>query len=173
MRVSGCDPSSASIQRANERNRIHVGFAGTFQIEDLPTDLHDGAADLVFLTEVIEHLDDEMLEKVLRECNRILIPGGRLVISTPNEENLDREKTMCPECGCTFHRWQHQRKWSEASLSDCLKQVGFPHIRIEKVTWGNELINFLFTCTGKKKSGLLAIAQKSGDKRTLLPPAHT
>ncbi|MEI2716994.1 MAG: class I SAM-dependent methyltransferase [Candidatus Nanopelagicales bacterium] len=47
---------------------------------DLP--LRSGTADTVVCLQVIEHLWN--LDEFLAECRRILRPGGRLVVSTPN-----------------------------------------------------------------------------------------
>ncbi|GAA0797103.1 hypothetical protein Sya03_51770 [Spirilliplanes yamanashiensis] len=44
--------------------------------------LPDASADLVYATEVIEHLTDPDL--LVDECARVLRPGGRLVLTTPN-----------------------------------------------------------------------------------------
>jgi len=48
--------------------------------------VEDGWADLVVCEEGIEHLPDQLA--ALEELNRILKPGGRLVITTPNLSNL-------------------------------------------------------------------------------------
>jgi len=47
----------------------------------LPFD--DGFFDVVTMLAVVEHLDPARLAGVLREVNRVLRPGGRLVITTP------------------------------------------------------------------------------------------
>ncbi len=44
--------------------------------------LADGVADLVILVEVLEHLHEP--EAVLSEIRRVLRPGGRLFLTTPN-----------------------------------------------------------------------------------------
>ncbi len=46
--------------------------------------------DLIISWEVIEHLTLEDGENMIRECERVLGPGGKLVISTPNIFNPSR-----------------------------------------------------------------------------------
>ena len=67
--------------------RIHTGvnLGGT-----LPFD--DASFDVVLATEVIEHLADHPV--FLREACRILKPGGRLVLSTPNVHRLKSRLTF-------------------------------------------------------------------------------
>ena len=45
----------------------------------------NASADLVFCTEVFEHLPDAQTEDALAEIDRILAPGGRLVVGVPVE----------------------------------------------------------------------------------------
>ena len=47
-----------------------------------PLPLVDRAFEVVFCTEVLEHLEDPV--RCLRELRRVLVPGGRLVLSVPN-----------------------------------------------------------------------------------------
>lgn len=156
--VKGFDISELSVDRTNSRNQGRSGFSGAFPIGGYPTLLEDRSVDLLILTEVIEHLDDSGLGAVLRECSRVLAPKGVLVLTTPNEENLAREHVLCPECGCTFHRWQHRRSWSRSSLAGVLLQAGFGNVSVSPVTWGNELIEFAFMLLRRKATGLLALA---------------
>ncbi len=48
--------------------------------------VEDGAADMVICEEGIEHLPDQL--HALREFNRVLKPGGSLIIMTPNYSHL-------------------------------------------------------------------------------------
>lgn len=48
--------------------------------------LDDGQFDFVSCIEGVEHLQDQF--QFVRECHRVLRPGGRLVLSTPNILNL-------------------------------------------------------------------------------------
>tara|TARA_R110002072_G_scaffold166989_5_gene320448 strand:- start:7840 stop:8682 length:843 start_codon:yes stop_codon:yes gene_type:complete len=62
------------------------GLEGTFADLSEPLPVEDGWADLVICQEGIEHLSDQL--SALEEFNRILKPGGRLLITTPNLSNL-------------------------------------------------------------------------------------
>ena len=53
---------------------------------ELGLPLKDGIADVVVATEVLEHLHHP--ERLLREAKRVLRPGGRLILTTPNSKAL-------------------------------------------------------------------------------------
>lgn len=48
----------------------------------------DGIVDLIFLSHVLEHFDYEAGERLLRECHRVLRPGGVIRIAVPDTQNL-------------------------------------------------------------------------------------
>jgi SAM-dependent methyltransferase len=158
-KVVGYDPSQLSVQKANQRNRHSPAFVGAYLISTYPTAIRSDSVDLLFLTEVLEHLDDDNLARVLSECSRILSPRGKFVVTTPNEEDLEGHNVLCPECGCTFHMWQHQRSWSADSLKEALLHEGFRHVRVSKITWGNELVDVASRMLRRRATGLLAIAE--------------
>lgn len=157
-KVMGFDLSELSVERTNTRNKNSRNFSGAFLGAGYPMSIDNASVDLLILTEVVEHLDDSALQLLLLDCRRVLAPGGVLVLTTPNEEDLSRGHVLCPECGCTFHRWQHCRSWSKASLSGALLQAGFCDVKVRPITWGNEFINFAFVILGRKHTGLLALA---------------
>ena len=53
--------------------------------------LPDGVAAVVHMKDVTEHFDDEKLKKVILEAKRVLIEGGKLIITT-TDYNLEQEK---------------------------------------------------------------------------------
>ncbi len=158
--IVGLDPSTRSVAATEVRNRGAEAFGGARVIDALPSSLPEGDADLVLLTEVVEHLSEQRLDEILAECLRILAPGGHLFVTTPNGEDLDVERTICPECGCTFHRWQHVRSWTAQSLAKRLSVVGFAPVETREIAWGNELIELGFSLLGRKKTGIYAVATK-------------
>lgn len=109
--IYGLDFSKESIEKFREK---FIGFnnvVNAMWVNKLPSLIEDNFIDCVFAVEIIEHLSDTYLSATLNEIYRILKPGGYLIITTPNNEDLEANKTICPECGCIFHRWQHVRSW--------------------------------------------------------------
>lgn len=122
--VYAVDQSPASVEQVQKRFEGEPGFKGAARI-DGNIDLPDHSVDTGFMVEVVEHLDDGILAKAIADARRIIRPGGHLVLTTPNEEDLAQSESMCPECGSVFHRMQHVRSWSAKSLSDYVEAIGF------------------------------------------------
>lgn len=111
-------------------------------LDEQPLPFGDGEFDAVVFSEVIEHLAGSPLGP-LREMLRVLKPGGRLIISTPNQLYLkSRLKTlgdvvlMRPFEGFNeFQRsmqldgpqryYNHSRLYTMAELRWMLEQTGF------------------------------------------------
>lgn len=83
-KVLGIEPDASAAVAASSRG-LEV-FNGTVETAGLP----EGYADAVVMKDVIEHLYDPV--STLKECRRLLKPGGRLVIRTPNSESLGHRK---------------------------------------------------------------------------------
>ncbi|MEL7116483.1 MAG: class I SAM-dependent methyltransferase, partial [Pseudomonadota bacterium] len=84
---TGTDFSAAQIQYATERyggdNRdFKVTLAGE------PWPFEDASFDYCSALELIEHLNAEEIHGLLSEAARVLRPGGRFLLSTPNYVSL-------------------------------------------------------------------------------------
>lgn len=119
------DVSAEAVDHVRKRFAERPGFLGAFlgRLERLP--LQDGEAGAIFLIEVLEHLTPETAAAACAEFHRVLQPGGHLVVTVPNEEDLQANAVACPDCGCVFHRMQHVQRFSRESLSEWLRGAGF------------------------------------------------
>ena len=90
----GVDLSRFILKKAKERlkNRAHLLCACA---EHLP--YADATFDCVFCTEVIEHTIDPYV--VVAEILRVLLPGGVLIVSVPNEKIIDGLKRWIARLG--------------------------------------------------------------------------
>jgi len=175
--IHGLDFSSASVATVNKKFKNNRNFAGAVCAGHASPHIHNirsfqtESMDVVICIEVIEHLNDEQLKSTFKEVYRLLKPGGQFVITTPNEEDLEASKTICPECGCIFHRWQHVRPWDDREIKKWLEKYGFKikvvfpcFFRSKKAELLNWVISFLKRVLGKrgftKQPHLLAIAEK-------------
>lgn len=81
--------------------------------------------EVIFMLEVIEHILEDALPDVFALLNRLLVHDGLLIISTPNQEDLELNAAVDPRDKVIFHRWQHVRSVSAESLTDLLARFGF------------------------------------------------
>ncbi|MGE5537981.1 MAG: methyltransferase domain-containing protein [Gemmatimonas sp.] len=118
-RPVGIDISEEAIRRYRAR-----GFDGFTMDLERGLDFPDCRFDLVFCSEVIEHM--MFPEKLASEMARVLKPGGRLVLSTPNSAFwLYR---LLAVLGYTVSELQHPKHvqfFSLRSLRAVLRQGGF------------------------------------------------
>ena len=125
LACKGIDSSAEAVASVQARLRGRPGFLGAAvgRLDRIP--LEDGEAGAVCLIEVMEHLAPELAETTYAELHRVLRPGGHLIITVPNDENLDANSVACPECGCVFHRMQHLQRFTAESLAQRMRAAGF------------------------------------------------
>ena len=131
--VNGIDFSPGSVEKARERLKAQ-GSTGTVELaRGLPTQLEAGSFDLVFFLETLEHLLDDERGPAVAELGRIVRPGGTLVVTVPNREDLDLARVLCPDCGCRFHPMQHVSSWQSASVTAMMSQHGFETVKTHEL----------------------------------------
>jgi len=67
--------------------------------------------DMVFSSELLEHLDDNTFYGAINEFNRL--SKKYIFITVPNGENPDKLSIKCPKCGCVFNRPNHLRSFNK------------------------------------------------------------
>ncbi|CUS36084.1 class I SAM-dependent methyltransferase [Candidatus Nitrospira nitrificans] len=119
LNAAGFDPSPDRQASLVAKIGQHKNFLG---IKDVDS---NEQFDVVLLMEVLEHVLDEDFHKVLERVAKFVKPGGYLIASTPNNENLESVSVYCPVSETLFHPWQHVRSFTPYQMSDCFKSMGF------------------------------------------------
>jgi len=111
--VFALDVDAAALRRVKARHRdIRDLQFIVSQVNRLP--FSDDKLDTVLFLEVLEHLMDDA--GALREINRVLVPGGKLVLSVPTPPGEINEGEP----------WGHKREgYTLAQLKDLLGGQGF------------------------------------------------
>ena len=119
IEIWSIDPNERSVQALRERlglgERAKQGRSQSLPFED---DLFDA----VVMSEVLEHLDDEIRDQSLAEVKRVLKTGGRLIGTVPARERLEDSHVVCPNCEHHFHRWGHQAAFDVQSMNSTLSR---------------------------------------------------
>jgi SAM-dependent methyltransferase len=120
-----------------------------------PFPLKEKSTNYIFSEHLIEHITYEQALTMLAECHRILVPGGKVRIATPNlhkfiqlfQESKGDEirqyvkrkvawhgwaETVDPECYILNHElrdWGHQFVYTPKLLRDSMERAGFRDIK--------------------------------------------
>lgn len=136
VQAEGLEFSTATRQKALDRCAGSPRFGGITHAERLPSPVPSDSIDVVFLIEVLEHLLPQQVDATLDDVARILRPGGHLVLTTPHNEDIESSRTICPDCGCVFHPWQHVGSYTTRSLADLVSRHDLQPIVCRATTLG-------------------------------------
>jgi 2-polyprenyl-3-methyl-5-hydroxy-6-metoxy-1,4-benzoquinol methylase len=125
--VAAYEPSTGRTAEWLARLDARPGFLGVVRPES------EEQFDVVLMTEVIEHVLDEELDRTLRHIYKLLNESGVLIITTPNNEDLELGMAYCPISNALFHRWQHVRSFTADSLSKLLSRYGIISLAVHLV----------------------------------------
>lgn len=165
VKAEGADFSATSIDRLRRTAADDPNFGGVTLIESIPSSLPGDTYSTVFFVETIEHLLDDDLNATFAELHRIVRPGGYIVVTTPNDENLRTGDTVCPDCGCVFHRVQHVRSWTANSIVAAMSKFGFETVAakawyLDPRWWKSHLITIAARALHKRLPHLIYVGRK-------------
>jgi 2-polyprenyl-3-methyl-5-hydroxy-6-metoxy-1,4-benzoquinol methylase len=95
------------------------------------TGLADECFDAVTMSHVIEHVPNPI--ELLKECSRLLKPGGKLVIITPNIESLGR--LIFQSSWALLDPPRHVFLFSLSTLETCVQKAGFRVEVLRTTAW--------------------------------------
>jgi cyclopropane fatty-acyl-phospholipid synthase-like methyltransferase len=123
--TTGIEHSAASAESANARLDGLECWNGCYTTSTLPESITQNAFEWVFSVEAYEHLRAEWIPEYFLGIRKYLKKNGYLLITTPNDENLDDSLIVCPCCESKFHRWGHLRSVSSSNLRQLAESFGF------------------------------------------------
>ena len=120
---------SGTMAREFAENAIELVL---WNLDEQPYPLPDDSFEVVVMTEVLEHLR-EYPARSLDEARRILVPGGRIYLTTPNAAYIrNRLKLVLGRSVMTpLHDWigglphaRHAREYTVAEIRELLVHAG-------------------------------------------------
>ena len=118
---------------AVDRSAAALEFVETQKVQasadNIP--LPDNSFDLVFSSEMLEHLEDEVLKGTIAEMKRL--SKKYIFITVPNDENPDKLSIQCPECKFIYNRPNHLRSFK----LDSFKTLFAEYKTIRSLAFGN------------------------------------
>jgi SAM-dependent methyltransferase len=108
--VVAVEPDAEQLAILRER------VAGSTNVQVIEGTVEDisGAFDSILCLNVLEHIPDD--RGTLRRFHELLAPGGSLLLLVPAHPAL---------YGGIDHAVDHQRRYTKAGLSECLREAGF------------------------------------------------
>jgi 2-polyprenyl-3-methyl-5-hydroxy-6-metoxy-1,4-benzoquinol methylase len=131
--VATYDPSMGRVRNLKTKLWNRPGFLGVADPES------SEKFDVVLLIEVIEHVLDEELQDTLHRVSALTKPGGLLIVTTPNNEDLELGMSYCPVSNLLFHRWQHVRSFTRATLCELLNRFGYTEVVTHFIGFDNAI----------------------------------
>jgi len=125
FKVVGVDVAGEAIRRARERcPSVEFALVAEHPPHELP--YADGSFDAAWLGETLEHVQDVI--SLLAEIHRVLKPGGRLIVTTPDHGRLLRLWLALSTRAFEQHfepRSDHVRFFTRRTLSTLLETCGY------------------------------------------------
>lgn len=109
-------------------------------------DRPDRSFDLVFSSEMLEHLPEDLYHRTLKEFERLA--KKYILLTVPNQESLTKLEVRCGNCGKNYHKNGHLRSFTTASF-----EKSFPAFKaLEAKTFGNGIRSYPDWLAGFKQS---------------------
>lgn len=133
----------------------HIAFPYCHEVADI----WEGQVDVAVSFSVIEHLKDPLV--LLREIRRLLKPGGRLLLSTPNRRDWLLE-LLPDDYARFFYRTVHTWYFDAEALSKLARLAGFVEPSVSYLH-RYDLSNALLWLRDKRPTGLGALKTEAGE----------
>lgn len=109
------DMNPAASRYCNEDVKFHCA-----SVDDL-SGLQANSIDVLFASNLLEHLSDSQLDSAMREFNRVLKKGARVILMQPNYRYAYKEY---------FDDYTHKKIFTHVSLQDFFQANGFESVKV-------------------------------------------
>jgi len=120
---------------AVDRSKNALQFVETEKVlasaDNIP--LPDASFDLVFSSEMLEHLEDEVFKKSVAEMKRLT--KKYIFITVPNDENPDKLSIKCPSCQFIYNSPNHLRSFKSQDFTKLFPEFNI----INTLTFGKNV----------------------------------
>ena len=91
------------------------------------------SVDAVFWVDGIVRTSEELVGRRLANAAAALCQDGVLILTAPNNEDLDYGLGLCPACGALFHQWQHVARHTPESIEGLVCEAGFELLALQQL----------------------------------------
>jgi predicted SAM-dependent methyltransferase len=107
----------------------------------------DASIDAIFCEEVIEHVDLSLGQDLLRECWRVLVPGGVLRLTTPDLDwfagRASRTPAGCNDINTIFYAHEHRYLYTQQALKSSCQAAGLINIKVSSYRDAHSRLGYL------------------------------
>lgn len=145
--VTGLDAAVGAVREVQDELGLNA------LVGSLPhPDLRPGSFDVVTMWHSLEHVHQPL--EILREAHRLLVPGGKLVVATPNMESLPFHWFGQSWFGLDLPR--HLTHFTPKSLREMLETAGFAVEQVRMLRHADWLRSSAKLAVKQGRGGLLA-----------------
>jgi 2-polyprenyl-3-methyl-5-hydroxy-6-metoxy-1,4-benzoquinol methylase len=160
--AEGVDLDSRAVEVAKSRGlRVRVG---ELEQQNYPSNRFDA----IYMNHVAEHVPDPI--GLLRECDRVLAPGGRLVVITPNIGSWSHQHFGPDWRGLEPPR--HLYLFSRTSLAAAAARAGIENLRIRTLASGTRYFSSTSETLRKKREAAGSSAAPEARSQGIKPIVH-
>lgn len=128
--------------------------------------MNDSSLAVVTAFHVVEHIPFERLKDLVKHAYRVLVPGGLLIMETPNSENISVGTTSF------YLDPTHQNPIPKELLSFVYEYYGFQHIKLLRLQESSEILKneqlMLYSVLDGVSPDYAVVAQKGGEDKLFI-----
>lgn len=130
---TGIEPSESAKEIATKK--VKAKLLNPQEIDKL----EDESFDLITMWHVLEHVDN--LKEEIKQLQRLLKKGGRLVLALPNFKSADAQ--YYKEYWAAYDVPRHLNHFCHESINNIFKTTDFKRIKTDKLVWDAYYISYM------------------------------